>query len=70
MGKTANVYRVSFDDNENVLKLIMVMGAQFCKFIKITEFALKVGELCELYIKLLPKKRQTETHTEAEKFPY
>lgn len=48
----------------------MVMGAQFCKFIKITEFALKVGELCELYIKLLPKKRQTETHTEAEKFPY
>lgn len=34
-GVTAKGYEVSFGGNTNVLKLIMIMVAQFCKYTKI-----------------------------------
>ena len=40
---TANEYRVSFWGDENVLKLMVVMLAQFCGY-----YTLSVGELDDL----------------------
>lgn len=33
---TADVYRVSLENNENVLKLIVVVEAQLCEYAKTT----------------------------------
>jgi len=46
MGKwrvTACLYRISFHDDENVLKLIMVMVVQLCEYKKIELYKLKGG---------------------------
>ena len=42
-GVTANGYGASFGDDENIIKLVVVVAAQFCEYIKVIELYILNG---------------------------
>ena len=64
MGSDYNRYKVSFWGDENALKLIVVMVAQFCDYTKnhcILDFKWLDCMVCELYLKKAVKKIREES---------
>ena len=68
---TVNGSEGSFSVNENVLKVVVVMGSQLCKHTKLLHFMLYVGlTVCKLYLnKAVKKLKKKLTPNVMELFP-